>query len=173
MRIIQTIQDTMAAGPGIRCEIYVSGCCHACKGCHNPETWDLNQGEELTVEYVTKLKEEIISNPLILGVTITGGDPLHPSNAAGLLMLLQELDALKLNVWVFTGYTIEELLDAPIDYNQLYALKYIDVLVDGRFDELLKETKGFRGSSNQRYIKAKELMENGDLCPRHASKFVF
>ena len=160
MRILQTIKETYVDGPGIRYSIYVAGCTHYCKGCHNPKSWNFNQGEELSVELVERIKSEIKSNPLLDGITISGGDPLHPDNAKGLLLLLQELNGLTDSIWVYTGYTIEEILDVPIDFNQLYCLEYIDVLVDGPFREDLRDTSEFKGSTNQRYIKAKEVIRN-------------
>ena len=165
MRILRRIKETYADGPGIRYSIYVSGCTHRCKGCHNPESWNFKKGVELTEELISEIKQDIKENPLLDGITISGGDPLHPDNAEGLLYLLQELSDLDMNVWVYTGYTIEELLSPPIDYNQLYCLSYIDILVDGPYKEELKDLSGFCGSTNQRFIKAKKVYENGKFDP--------
>lgn len=152
MKILRTVRETVVDGPGIRYAIYVSGCSHSCKKCHNPESWDFSQGRELTQEYIDQMKEEIISNPLLDGITISGGDPLHPSNTKGLLHLLQELRDLVDDIWVYTGYTVEDLLNSP-EGHQRDCLEYIDTLVDGPYVDELKDLSGFKGSSNQRYVK--------------------
>lgn len=159
MRILKTISNTYADGPGIRYSIYVSGCTNQCEDCHNPESWNFNQGEALNNELIAKIKEEILSNPMLTGITISGGDPMHPKNAEGLLYLLKELSVLNKNIWVYTGHTIEEILNSK-NKNRINALQYIDILVDGKYKKDLRELSTFRGSSNQRFIKAKDIKFN-------------
>lgn len=156
MRILKTFRETYADGPGIRYSIYAAGCTHHCKGCHNPESWNFNQGEPLTPAMVERYYSEINSNPLIDGITISGGDPFL--SAEGLLQLLIGLSPLKKNIWVYTGFTLEEILSSR-DPNKLECLSYIDTLVDGRFVQELRDTTGFRGSTNQRFLKVKEIMK--------------
>lgn len=153
MNIISTIAETFADGPGIRYAIYVAGCTHKCKGCHNPESWKFEQGTPIEIALPIILKE-IASNPMLTGITISGGDPLESSSS-----LLTLLKALKENfpdkdLWVFTGYTLEELAYKINEGEKdiLSCLELIDTLVDGRFDISLKEDITFRGSSNQRFI---------------------
>lgn len=157
MKIIKTFKETYSDGPGIRYSIYVSGCSHKCDGCHNPESWDFNQGEELTEELIAKIKKEILSNPMLDGITISGGDPMHPQNAKGLLRLLESFKDLDKNVWVYTGYTFEEICTSNNGF-QYEALRFIDVLVDGKFDKNNKVFDKFKGSKNQNFVKTRELM---------------
>jgi anaerobic ribonucleoside-triphosphate reductase activating protein len=157
MRILKTFKETSSDGPGLRYSIYVAGCIHKCKGCHNPESWNFDQGELLDDKLIDKFKSEIISNPLIDGITISGGDPLCSPD--GLLYLLEELSEQDKNIWVYTGYTIEDILDS-CDQDMIDSLKYIDILVDGEYKEDLRDTSRFAGSKNQRYIKAKEEVNN-------------
>lgn len=158
MNIISIIKETYADGPGIRYSIYTAGCTHQCDGCHNPESWDFNSGEKLTEEYMLKIIEEIQSNPLITGITISGGDPF--CNYEGLLYLLLRLKDLNKNIWVFTGYSFEDLI-AKKNSIVLKCLEYIDVLVDGPYIKELRDTSQFKGSKNQRFILPKQsLKEN-------------
>lgn len=157
MRIMHVFQETFADGPGIRYSIYVSGCEHHCNGCHNPETWDPNQGTELNEELIEKIRQQIINNKLLDGITISGGDPFHPVNIDGLILLLQSLNDLNKNVWVYTGYTYEELID-KYQEKAYEAFNLIDVLVDGKYVKELHDTSSFRGSTNQRFIKTKHIL---------------
>lgn len=151
MNYISIIDETITDGTGLRTSIYVSGCNHHCNGCHNPQTWSFEAGEPLTKELIELLIQNIKNNPLLNGVTFSGGDPLEVGNAESLLDFLKMFKCAGINVWCYTGYIYEDLLDMPV---QRECLKYIDVLVDGPFIKELKDPDLiFRGSSNQRIIK--------------------
>lgn len=151
MNYISIIDETITDGTGLRTSIYVSGCNHRCNGCHNPQTWSFEAGEPLTKELIELLIQNIKNNPLLNGVTFSGGDPLEVGNAEFLLDFLKMFKRAGINVWCYTGYIYEDLLDMPV---QKECLKYIDVLVDGPFIKELKDPDLiFRGSSNQRIIK--------------------
>lgn len=151
--------NDIANGPGVRTVLFVSGCTHHCKGCFQPETWNFNHGEIFTPTVADKIIESLKS-PYIKGFTILGGEPMEPSNQEMLLWFLtrlkEKLPNKDLSIWCYTGDRFEDLLDENNPRhlsitNQLLA--YFDVLVDGQFDENLKDiTLRFRGSSNQRLI---------------------
>lgn len=144
----------MLNGDGLRTVLWVSGCTHQCKECHNPVTWDINGGipfdENAENELFEKLSQDYIS-----GITFSGGDPLHPENRNEVGRLIRKIhDTMpEKTIWLYTGYDWEEIM-------YLEFIKYIDVLVDGEFVIELKDNKlKWRGSSNQRVIDVKKSLE--------------
>lgn len=154
----------VANGPGVRVSIFVSGCNHHCKGCFNKEAWDFNYGQEFTEDTINEISEAMRPN-YISGLTLLGGEPFEPINQKGLLKLVRKVKKEYPNkdIWAYSGY----LFDKDIMERQVKQLKetrellsYIDVLVDGKFVENLKNPNlFFRGSSNQRIIDVKESLE--------------
>lgn len=154
LRILQIYQETISDGYGIRYAIYFAGCAHRCPGCHNPQSHDPAQGELLTAAWAERICREIRSNPLLDGITLSGGDPLlYPEAMERFLRLLRERTAR--NIWCYTGYTLEECLSDPARRS---CLRWIDTLVEGRYVEALRDPSlRFRGSSNQRLIDVAAL----------------
>lgn len=139
----------IANGPGVRVSIFVSGCRNRCKGCFNPETWDFEYGQKFNGEAMYEL-EKMLENEHVAGLSILGGDPFEPENRETVEFICRQVKAYlpQKSIWVWTGYDFLEdgLIDLPV-------MKYIDVLVDGRFEESLKDLRlKWRGSSNQRVI---------------------
>ena len=152
IRIAGIANDSIVDGKGIRFTIFVQGCPHKCKGCHNPHTHDFEGGIDTTTE---ELLAKIKANPLLDGVTFSGGEPF--CHAAVLAELAREIHALGLDIVTYSGYTFEELLSgADMHPEWLELLKETDILIDGRFEEELRSYDvRFRGSTNQRYLDAK------------------
>ena len=148
IRIAGVYRESIVDGPGIRFSIFSQGCRHNCEGCHNPETHDFKGGYDCDID---KIVEEILKNPLLDGVTFTGGDPMFQTEGFYLLAKKIKEKRNDLNILIYTGYTYEEIQANP----RLNAsLPYIDVLVDGRFEQaLFSPYLEFRGSSNQRILK--------------------
>ncbi len=158
MRYSQIRSLDIANGPGCRISIFVSGCEHRCKNCFNPETWNFDHGKEFTNEtYETIMK--LAEPDYISGLSILGGEPLHPRNLPEVLKLARKFKEKYSDktIWLWTGYLIEEVFEDLVDSG-------IDVVVDGRFVEELKDLRlKYRGSSNQRVIDLKETTRTGDL----------
>lgn len=158
VRLAANIQpDSIVDGEGIRTVIWFQGCLHHCKECHNQETWNFDGGIEFDVE---EIKAEIKNLKYQNGVTLSGGDPFFQPIAA--LEIAKYAHSLGLNVWCYTGFTFEELLDEDIAKKEF--LKNIDVLIDGRF-EIAKKSLAckFRGSTNQRIIDVTKSLENNKV----------
>ena len=153
-RIIKYIETT-SDGEGVRLSCYFSGCSLACKGCHNPISWDSNFGEyfgkEKQSEIITQLKNMIKPN-----ITLTGGNPLESYDLYEFVLNLKK-EIPNVNIWIYSGFTIEEII---LNKNMLSILKLCDTLVDGRFEIDKKDlTLAYRGSSNQRIINIKEYLK--------------
>ncbi len=155
-------------GPGVRVSLYVSGCRNHCKGCFNPETWDFDYGEPFTEETEDKITEALKPD-YIQGFTLLGGDPFEPENAKVLAPFMKRLRAAypEKSFWCFTGYDFERDLLTGKQANAddvMAILETLDVLVDGRFVENLKDLNlRFKGSSNQRTILVKQSLETDDV----------
>lgn len=152
LHLLRTYSETILDGEGIRYSIYLAGCTHRCPGCHNSESWDPTYGDPLTPERIDKMIHEINNNPILDGITFSGGDPFY--NPTEFLPLLQQFKKeTDQNIWCYTGYRYEKILSDP-HRNPL--LQYIDILVDGPFiQELYSPYLDFCGSSNQRILPLK------------------
>lgn len=152
MRISQTIHDSIVDGPGLRYVVFTQGCHHHCPDCHNPGTHDPAGGKEVPVE---KIIQDMESNPLTDGLTLTGGEPFLQIKDC--TTLAKAARARGLSVWCYSGWTIEELLAMP---EALPLLKELDVLVDGPFLRAQRSlTLPWRGSENQRIIQVQEILQ--------------
>lgn len=144
-------KDDMLNGDGLRVVLWVSGCSHGCIGCHNRITWDPDGG----LLFDDAAKEELfyeLEKDYISGLTLSGGDPLFPGNRESIASLVKEVKEKypDKTIWLYTGYTWEDISTLPL-------LQYVDILVDGKFVESLKDAKlHWRGSSNQRVIDVKK-----------------
>ena len=146
IRIAGTVDDSIVDGPGIRYTVFVQGCSHHCPGCHNPHTHDFAGGRVVDTEEIVA---QMRGNPLLDGLTLSGGEPFEQADACA--ELARQAHALGLNVWCYTGYKYEQLLAG--DASRQALLSELDVLVDGPF--LLAERSLdllYRGSRNQRLI---------------------
>ena len=160
MRIANTVSDSIVDGPGLRFTVFTQGCPHRCPGCHNPDTHDPAGGREAAVE---ELAEQLLSNPLTGGLTLSGGEPFcQAEECAALAAIAREKG---LNVWVYTGYTYERLLSGEVP-GALALLGQTDVLVDGPFLLARKSYAAlFRGSANQRLIDVPRSLAAGQVVP--------
>ena len=158
IRIAGIVEESIVDGDGLRLSIFTQGCPHHCPGCHNPDTHPATGGRDADTDEILALVD---ANPLLDGITFSGGEPfLQPSP---LTKLAREAHARGLDVWSYTGYTLEELnakKNPAIDA----LLKELDVLVDGRYEERLRDlTLNFRGSSNQRVIDMNAYRKTGKI----------
>ena len=158
MRYHNITKNDMLNGDGLRTVLWVAGCSHGCKNCHNPITWDICGGipfdEASKAELFEALEPDYVS-----GITFSGGDPLHMQNREEVGQLIEEVHEKfpHKTIWVYTGYLWDDVKDLPY-------LKLADVLVDGPFVEELKDTTlHWKGSSNQRVIDVKKTFETGDV----------
>jgi len=157
VQIAGIISESVVDGPGLRSTIFFQGCDHACKDCHNPETWDPKGGTSMLLQ---DLVSKLGLNPLITGVTFSGGDPFFQATVAAELGCF--LKDQGLNLWVYTGYTWEYLLNHSENAGFRALLDVTDVLVDGPFQIEKKSLKlPFRGSSNQRLINVSKSIQTG------------
>lgn len=156
LRIAGRVGDSIVDGPGLRYALFTQGCPRACPGCHNPQTQPLEGGEETTVEAILA---EIDANPLLDGVTFSGGEPFL--QAAALAELAREIKKRDLNLAAYTGYLWEELI-ASNDSAWNALLAELDVVVDGPFVQALRSwTLKFAGSTNQRFIDVQRSLREG------------
>ncbi|MCM1288278.1 MAG: anaerobic ribonucleoside-triphosphate reductase activating protein [Clostridium sp.] len=156
----------VANGTGVRVSLFVSGCNHRCKGCFNEIAWDFNYGKVFTKADADKILESLKPD-YIQGLSLLGGEPLEYSNQQGLLPLLRRFSEAypNKNVWCYTGFDFERDIQEKMmviwpETREL--ISYIDILVDGKFEEALKDLSlRFRGSSNQRIIDVKKSLAEG------------
>ncbi|MBQ8536727.1 MAG: anaerobic ribonucleoside-triphosphate reductase activating protein [Clostridia bacterium] len=149
IKIYGTVNDSIVDGPGLRYTVFTQGCPHKCPGCHNPESHDFDGGRLIdTDEIIAQMKQ----NPLLDGVTLSGGEPFCQPEAC--LVIAQAAHQAGLNVWAYSGYTYEQLLEKAPEL-----LKEVDVLVDGPFILAQRSLElKFKGSRNQRLIDVKRSL---------------
>ena len=158
IRIAGTVNDSITDGPGLRFVVFVQGCPRRCEGCHNPSALDFDGGRDITVEELVKMASK---NPLLSGVTISGGEPFGQAKA--LIPFVKAVKEIHLDVAVYTGYTFEELTSLE-DPNVMELLKLTDTLVDGPFEKDKRDYLAkFKGSSNQRIIDVGRSIKEGSV----------
>ncbi len=158
MRYNQIRTMDISDGPGVRVSLFFQGCHFHCKDCFNSETWDFNKGKEFTDEVIDKIIE-LANHEYIEGLSILGGEPMHPVNVLGTIALAKKFKEKypNKNIWVWTGYKFEDIPNKN-------ALPLIDVLVDGQFiTELHSFNLKWKGSSNQRVINVKETLKQNKI----------
>ncbi|MDV3428014.1 MAG: anaerobic ribonucleoside-triphosphate reductase activating protein [Bacillota bacterium] len=159
IRLAGMIHESLVNGPGIRRVFFSQGCNHNCRGCFNPETHSFEGGKEYNMDDIIR---DIKDNPMIKGVTFSGGDPFQQGDKFSYLAL--KLKENNINIWCYTGYTYEFILDNLNRPGWFNLINNIDVLVDGRF-QIDKKEEGlkFKGSSNQRIIDVKESLKSKNI----------
>jgi anaerobic ribonucleoside-triphosphate reductase activating protein len=177
IRLAGVARESIVDGPGLRFAVFCQGCPHNCPDCHNPDTHDFNGGQEIPIHRILAAIDE---NPLLAGVTFSGGEPSCQPQA--FLALAEEIRKRGLNIWMYSGYTLEELFRFADPNGSGYAardkrwenpamraalrqlLQSIDVLIDGRFQKDKRDlTLLYRGSSNQRVIDMRKTLSTGRL----------
>ena len=146
-------------GPGVRVSIFMQGCSFHCKNCFNQETWDFEGGQDFTEDTINKVLE-LSDKKEVKGLSILGGEPMHPTNIEGTTKLAKAFKEKypEKNIWAWSGFKYEDIKDNDV-------FNYIDVLVDGQYkDELHDPTLKWRGSSNQRVIDIKESKKQNKVC---------
>ena len=156
----------IANGTGVRVSVFVSGCRHHCKNCFNSEAWDFNYGKEFDFTVIKELMDALNHN-YIEGLSILGGEPFEPENQPGILELVTEFknNFKDKNIWCYTGFLYEDLINGKVGDREVVKdiLSKIDVLVDGKFVEELKDASLlFRGSSNQNIIDVQKSLKAGE-----------
>jgi len=160
IRLSGIAYESLVNGPGMRRVFFAQGCKHNCRGCFNPDTHDFYGGEEKDLD---ELIEDTLDNPILRGVTFSGGDPWEQADKFA--YMAKAFKEKGLNIWSYTGYTYEHIVEHKDEYegwNDL--INDIDVLVDGQFEDH-KQQDGlkFRGSTNQRIIDVKESMRLNEV----------
>ena len=148
-------------GPGVRVSVFMQGCAFHCKNCFNPETWDFEGGKEFTQGTIDEVLN-LCDKPQVKGLSILGGEPMHPNNIEATTKLAKAFKERfpNKNIWAWSGFKFDE------DLKDKEVMKYIDVLVDGRFvDELHNPMLKWRGSSNQRVIDVQQSLKTHKLIP--------
>ncbi len=164
LRIAGIINESIVDGPGIRLVVFTQGCKHHCPGCHNPQTHSFDGGTLINIDDIIK---QMKSNPLLDGITLSGGDPFEQAEA--LSELAQKVKSMGYNVMTYTGYTFEYILENK-DKNKGWdkLITWTDILVDGRFEIAKKNMLlKFRGSENQRIIDVKQSLASNRIVEKH------
>ena len=159
MRYNKIRKMDISNGPGVRVSIFMQGCSFNCKNCFNPETHDFKGGKEFTDETIDRVLQ-LCENENVEGLSILGGEPMHPKNIDGTTRLAKAFRERlpQKNIWVWSGFKFDK------DLKDKETLKYIDVLVDGQYvDELRDPTLKWRGSKNQRVINVQESLKENKI----------
>ena len=160
MNYIKITKNDIANGEGVRVILWLSGCSHKCRGCHNPQTHNPNNGVSFDKQAEKELFEAL-EKDYISGITLSGGDPLHENNLKDVLNLVNKIHILmpQKTIWIYTGYTWEECLKHPV---RKEIISQCDVLVDGRYEEDKRDiTLRWAGSQNQRVINIQQsILQN-------------
>ena len=146
-------------GPGVRVSIFFQGCAFHCKNCFNPETWDFDGGKEFTDETIEHILD-LCDNEYIVGLSMLGGEPMHPTNLPGTTKLAKAFKERFPNksLWSWSGFTYEDYV------SKQEVINYLDVLVDGQYkDELRDPRLKYAGSTNQRAIDVKKSLKKGKV----------
>ena len=163
MRYNKIRKMDIADGPGVRVSIFTQGCAFHCKNCFNPETHDFKAGKEFTERTMDKLLE-LCNHDYIAGLSVLGGEPLHPNNIEGTTQLVKAFKARypDKNVWMWSGFSYDK------DLKEKEVMKYVDVLVDGLYiDSLHKPNLDWRGSENQRVIDVPNSLKKNEVVLYH------
>ena len=158
MNYISMTKAEIANGHGVRVALWVSGCDHHCENCQNPETWSCKAGKLFTEDDFHRLMNEL-SLPYYDGLTLTGGDPLHPANIDCIEYIVNKVKEVfpDKTIWCYTGYSFE-------DVKNFNVMKHIDILIDGLFVQELRDiTLRFKGSSNQRVIDVQKSLSSNEV----------
>ncbi len=165
IRLYGKTHDSIVDGPGLRYAVFTQGCPHHCLGCHNPSSHDINSG---VIEDTDDIIKDIDNNPLLDGVTLSGGEPFIQCEP--LIDLVKKLKKRNLHVIIYSGYTFEDILKLGDKEKELLSL--CDILIDGRFIESLKQLSLlYRGSSNQRIINIKESLKHNQVVEQKINKY--
>ena len=160
MRYNKIRKMDISDGPGVRVSIFMQGCTFKCKNCFNPETHDFKGGTEFTDETIDKVLS-LAKPDHIKGLSVLGGEPMHPVNIDGTMRLVKAFKEKYPNksVWVWSGFLYDDIIERNKEI-----FNYIDVLVDGQYDDSLHDpTLKWRGSSNQRVIDIEKTKKNGKI----------
>lgn len=159
IRVAGIVKNSITDGPGFRYTIFTQGCPHNCFGCHNPDSHSFTDGEDYSLEQILA---EVLEDELLDGVTFSGGEPFMQAEELAILAARIKQNS-RLNIFCYTGYTWEELMDqAKTRAGWCDLIDQIDIMIDGRFEQALKSYNlRFRGSSNQRAIDVKKSLAAG------------
>ena len=166
IRLYGVVHDSIVDGPGLRYTLFTQGCLHHCPGCHNPQSWDINGGYEEDIETIVA---DILSNPLLDGITLSGGEPFL--QVKPLKILVSQIKAqTSLHIMIYSGYVYEDILKLGQDAIDLLSL--CDTLVDGRFVLSLRSLELiYKGSSNQRIIDIHKSFQQGRVYEQKVSEY--
>lgn len=165
MNYVKITKNDIANGEGVRVVLWLSGCSHKCKGCHNPQTWNIDSGIQFD-EKAEKELFEALDKPYIAGITFSGGDPLHENNLEDVLNIINKIRILfgyDRTIWLYSGYTWDEVWEQDNKLRKEIVSK-CDVFVDGRYEEEFRNVAlKWCGSTNQRVIDVKESLTHNQL----------